>query len=145
VPHTYTNLKYHLIFGTKQRGPWIVQPLRDALYGYMGGIIQRQGGMSLAIGGVADHVHILAGFPPTVPVSEMLRRIKANASAWVNQRPDQEDMFAWQVGYGAFTVSQSQVAAVERYIQRQEEHHRHVSFEDEMKALVQRHGIPWEG
>lgn len=141
---TFTSLTYHVVFGTKYRRPRITENVRDELYAYIGGIIRDERGYLLQIGGMPDHIHILAGFSPAVAVSDMLRQIKAGSSKWLNERQDMIDRFEWQTGYGAFTVSQSQVEAVRRYIQRQEEHHRARSFKDEYMALLKRHGIAFE-
>ncbi len=141
---TFTSLTYHAVFGTKHRRSQITVKIRDELYSYIGGIIRSEKGYLLEIGGIADHIHILAGFSPAVAVAEMLRHIKAGSSKWLNERNDLTERFKWQTGYGAFTVSQSQVPVVRRYIQGQEEHHRVRSFEDEYRELLERHGIEFE-
>ena len=140
---TLTNLLYHLVFSTKGRIPLIDEEIQTPLYDYMGGIIRNQGGKAIEIGGMPDHVHCLARFPARKAVSDMMRAIKSDSSGWVNrERPG--DRFAWQTGYGAFTVSQSQVGKVRRYIQTQEEHHREKSFEMEFLALLKKHGIEYD-
>ena len=144
MPDTYTCLKYHLVFATRQRSPWLVEPLRREVHRYMGGVIAHKQGVMLAVGGIEDHVHILAGFRPTVSVADMVRQIKASSSKWINERADFTDTFAWQVGYAAFTVSESQVPAVAGYILRQEQHHRRISTESELQKLVEHHGLTWE-
>ena len=140
---TLTNLLYHLVFSTKGRIPLITDDIRTPLYDYMGGIIRNQGGKAIEVGGIPDHVHCLARFPARKAVSDMMRAIKSDSSRWVNrERPG--DRFAWQTGYGAFTVSQSQVGRVRKYIQTQEEHHREKSFEEELLALLEKHGIEYD-
>ncbi len=140
---TLTNLLYHLVFSTKGRAPLITDEIREPLYRYIGGIIKNQRGALLEIGGVADHVHLLARFPTSKAVSDMLRDVKSDSSGWINEaRP--HDRFAWQTGYGAFTVSQSQVSAVRNYIQRQEEHHRHRSFKEELVGLLDKNEIEYD-
>lgn len=141
---TFTSLTYHVVFGTKHRRPIIARNVRDELYSYIGGIIRDERCHLLEIGGMQDHIHILAGFSPVAAVSDMLRQIKAGSSKWLNERDDVSNRFEWQTGYGAFTVSQSQVPVVRRYIQRQEEHHRVRSFKDEYMELLKRHGIQFE-
>jgi REP element-mobilizing transposase RayT len=141
---TYTSLTYHVIFSTKYRIPCIDAVLRSDLYPYIGGIIRGEKGQLLEIGGTSDHVHILAGFHQTVAVSFMLQHIKGNSSKWVNDQKKPRNRFEWQAGYGAFTVSQSQVPTVRRYIQQQEEHHKKQSFKNEFLAFLKRHNIDYD-
>ena len=140
---TLTNLLYHLVFSTKGRLPLIDDEIQQPLYDYMGGINRNQGGKAIEIGGMPDHVHCLAMLPARKAVSDILRAIKSDSSGWVNrERP--RDRFAWQTGYGAFTVSQSLVGKVRRYIQTQADHHRTRSFEKELLALLEKHGIEYD-
>ena len=141
---SYTKLTYHVVFGTRYRRPTITEAIRDRLYEYIGGIIRAKNGHLIEIGGIADHVHILSNFPPTIAVSDMVRDVKANSAKRANELRVLHDRFEWQKGYGAFTVSSSQVDTVSRYIQNQEEHHRANSFEEEYVALLRRHGISFE-
>jgi len=123
---TYTNLTVHAIFSTKYRRKIILPSFKSELYKYIGGIIRNKKGVLLEIGGIQDHVHLLAGFPPTIAVSDMLRFIKSNSSGWVNELSDNQltEEFAWQPGFGAFSVSYSQQTPVGNYIRNQEEHHK---------------------
>jgi REP element-mobilizing transposase RayT len=140
---TYTNLLYHIVFSTKNRIPLISSALEEQLYSYVGGIIRAEGGTLLQIGGMPDHVHLLLKYKPTFAVSEILNHIKANSSKWANEKAKSRS-FAWQDGYSAFSVSESQVASVRSYIQNQASHHERISFRDELKALLERNGIPFE-
>ena len=142
MARTYTKLIYHIVFSTKERVPLITAEIRDRLYPYLGGVIRGEKGSLIEIGGIADHVHLLARFGAAVAVSEMVKRIKGNSSHWLSQ--ELGVWFAWQIGYGAFTVSESQVAAVRKYIQRQEEHHKRVSFKDELISLLRKHRIEFD-
>lgn len=144
MPTTYTNLLYHFVFSTKDRRPLIVPEIRDELYSYLGGIIRARRGVLLEIGGVEDHVYILAKFHADVSVAEILRLIKANSSKALNERPRQPVRFAWQRGYGAFTVSESQVASVRQYIRDQETHHKKRTFQDEFVAMLKKHRIDFD-
>jgi len=137
-------LTYHLIFSTKYRRGIIRPEFKEQLYQYVGGIIREKDGVLLEIGGIEDHVHILAGIPPTICVSDMLRFIKSNSSGWVNATHKPKDKFAWQPGFGAFTVSQSQKPSVREYIQKQEQHHAKKSFRDEYLAMLVVHGISYD-
>ncbi len=140
MPQSYACLHYHLVFSTKHRAPLIPPDLQPRLYDYLGGLIRAEGGTLLAAGGVTDHVHLLVGLGQTRAVADVLRVVKTNSSRWVHDI-DPAGGFAWQTGYAAFTVSHSQLATVERYIASQEEHHRRMTFENELRALLQRHGI----
>jgi REP element-mobilizing transposase RayT len=139
---TYTKLLYHIVFSTKERVPLITEDIRDRLYEYVGGIVRGEKGSLLEIGGVADHVHLLARFGASNAVSDMVQRIKGSSSHWLNQQPGNH--FGWQTGYGAFTVSESQMTTVRRYIQRQEEHHQRTSYKDELISLLRKHGIDFD-
>lgn len=144
MPSTFTNLLYHVIFGTKQRQQFIADEWQDELYGYIGGIIRSEGGTLLEAGGVADHVHLLVKLKPTSTLSDPLAKIKANSSRWINDEKFADRLFAWQEGYAAFSVSESAVAEVRRYIACQAEHHRTMSFRDEMIAFYEKHGIEYD-
>jgi REP element-mobilizing transposase RayT len=137
-------LLYHLVFSTKERRPLITPDLRVELYPYIGGIIRNKRGILLEIGGMPDHVHLVARLRPDIAIAEMLCFIKANSSKWANERPDLITEFAWQKGYGAFTVSQSQLPAVRHYVQTQEDHHRKQTFQQEFIALLKKHGIEYD-
>ena len=140
---TYTQLRYHLVFSTKHRMPLITSALRDNLYDYLGGVLRGNGGVLLAVGGMPDHVHLLAGWGTTLSVAEMLKLLKGASSRWINDQ-SKTNVFSWQEGYGAFTVSESSAAKVCRYIHRQEEHHRRRSFEEEWVDLLKRHNIEFD-
>ena len=128
---SYTNLLYHIVFSTKDRRPLITPDYEVRLYDYIGGTIRSLGGISLEVNGVEDHVHVLAKLRPDRALSDVLRKLKANASGWMHRVfPALED-FTWQRGYGAFTVSQSSVNEVREYIARQKQHHQKISFRDE--------------
>ncbi|MBA3713935.1 MAG: IS200/IS605 family transposase [Pyrinomonadaceae bacterium] len=136
MPQSYSNLIYHIVFSTKNREPLIVDAVKSRLYDYVGGTIRKQGGIALAINGMADHVHLLAKLRPDKAVSDVLRDLKANASGWMHEVfPELKD-FSWQNGYGAFTVSPSQIEKVRAYIANQELHHAKRSFREEFVALL---------
>ena len=141
MPSSYTNLLYHFVFSTKNREPLITDDKQPSLYDYMGGILRSHGGISLEINGMPDHVHLLAKLRPDKAVSNLLRDLKANASGWMHKVFPELNGFRWQDGYGAFTVSQSQVEQVSQYIRRQQQHHQKKSFKDEFIALLRINGI----
>jgi putative transposase len=141
---TYTNLLYHVVFSTKNRRPLITEAIRDDLYHYLGGIIRGEGGTLLEVNGMPDHVHLLAKLRPTIAIADMLRLLKANSSKWLNEEKQQRSRFGWQDGYSAFSVSESQVARVRAYIQRQAQHHRQTDFKTELIALLDKHCIEYD-
>lgn len=141
---TFTNLLYHIVFSTKDRIPLIQSDLQERLYEYMGGIIRGEGGVLLEIGGIPDHVHLLAKLRADTAVSVMLRLLKSNSSKWVNDERLIKGRFAWQTGYAAFSVSESQAAKVRKYIRGQEAHHAKVSFKEELIALLKKHRIEYD-
>jgi REP element-mobilizing transposase RayT len=144
VPDSYTNLLYHIVFSTKDRRPLITPEYELRLYDYIGGTLRQAGGICLELNGTEDHLHLLAKLRPTRAVSDILRDLKANASGWMHDVfPSLRD-FSWQRGYGAFTVSQSNVEEVRRYIARQKEHHRKVSFRDEFVRFLRANGIEFD-
>jgi REP element-mobilizing transposase RayT len=144
MSHTYTNLLYHIVFSTKDRRAWLDEEIAPRLYEYLGGAIRSAGGIAICINGAIDHLHALAKLRQDKAVSDVLRELKANSSGWVHRTfPPLRD-FAWQTGYGAFSVSQSQVEKVKGYIANQKVHHQRVSFKEEFIALLEAHGIEYD-
>jgi REP-associated tyrosine transposase len=144
MSQSYTNLLYHLIFSTKERQPIITPEYRPRLYEYIGGIIRGLGGISLGIGGVADHLHVCAKLRPDRAISDVLRDLKANATGSMHDVFPKLQDFCWQRGYAAFTVSQSNLLQVQRYIARQEQHHQRVSFREEFIQFLKANGIEYD-
>ncbi len=144
MPQSYTCLHYHLVFGTKHREPTITPDIRQRLWEYLGGAVRGEGGIAILVGGMADHVHLLVTLRQDQAVSDLLRQIKSNSSGWIHDTFPAASAFRWQNGYGAFSVSHSQIEVVKRYIANQERHHKRRSFEDEFRALLVRHGIEFD-
>jgi REP element-mobilizing transposase RayT len=142
--HTYAALFTHFVFSTKDRAPHIKPEFRDRLYSYAGGIAKAEKCILIAAGGMPDHIHLLIQRHPGASEVELMRLIKTNSSAWVHEIFPLSRDFMWQRGYGAFSVSKSNVDAVREYIERQEEHHKHQSFQDEFIALLERHGVEYD-
>ena len=140
---TFTSLSYHVVFSTKYRQALIDDDTKQELYGYIGGIIANKDGQLLEIGGMPDHIHILTSCPPSLALADFIRDIKANSSKWMHEE-QRLLRFAWQTGYGAFTVSCSQIDVVRNYIRNQAEHHSKQSFEDEFRDILRKHGILFE-
>lgn len=141
---SFTCLNYHLVFSTKNRQPLIDKSWQQRLYDYIGGILRQQDGVLLAAGGMPDHIHLLVGINKKIAITDALRDIKANSSGWIHQEIQNQRGFAWQTGYGAFTVSYSGRAAVRSYLATQEEHHRTRTFQEEFLELLRRHEIEFD-
>jgi putative transposase len=143
MAHTFASLLTHVIFSTKDRQPLLTSDLRGDLLAYLGGIVRNIHGRLIECNARPDHVHCLISLPPALAVAEALRVIKSNSSLWVHETWHRA-AFAWQAGYGAFSVSQSNLPAVVKYIRNQEQHHRRVSFQEEFIAFLKRHGIAYD-
>jgi len=144
MSHTYTNILIHALFSTKDRHPWLLPEIRDEVFSYLGGTISELRGQSLLVNGPRDHVHMLFVQPRTLSIATVMEKIKAGSSGWIKERWPQRSHFGWQTGYAAFSVSKSQVDEVERYIRNQEEHHRKVSFQEELVAFLKKQGIEYD-
>ncbi|MCE5185677.1 MAG: IS200/IS605 family transposase [Planctomycetaceae bacterium] len=133
----------HIIFGTKERYPFIHSAIEFELYAFIGGTIKKMNGIPCLINGTADHVHVLSSLPRTKSVSDYLEKIKGESSRWIKTKGAEYEKFAWQNGYGAFSVSSSKLDSVKRYIAGQKEHHRTVTFKEEFVAFLQKYGIEY--
>jgi REP element-mobilizing transposase RayT len=141
MANTYTNLLYHVVFGTKNRYRFITPAVEERLFPYLGGIVRQNRGKLLEINGTEDHVHLLIHLHPTIAVSDLLRIIKSESSRWLNESVLRYRKFGWQNGYGAFTVSHSASDSVRRYIQNQKQHHRGMGFGQEFERMLRKHGL----
>lgn len=142
MSRTFTNLLTHIIFSTKDRAPLIRAEFKSELFAYLGGLTRELRGKAYGINGTNDHVHMLISLPPNISTSDALRFIKANSSGWVSDK--WKKAFAWQLGYGAFSVSKSNVPEVLRYIANQEKHHRRVTFKNEFVDFLRAHDIDYD-
>jgi putative transposase len=137
---SYTSLLFHIVFSTHERKPLIAAPLQKKLWPYMGGIARDYKMKALAVGGIADHVHLLLSLPSTLAIAKAVQIIKANSSKWINEHPGQRS-FAWQKSYGAFSIGVSQIETTVKYILNQEQHHAKMNFDEELGKILKRHGI----
>lgn len=143
MSQAFIKLAYHIVFATKNRAPLLTKELRSRLYQYCGGITRNLDDVLIEIGGIEDHVHTLVSLSQNIKLAEFVQKFKANSSRWLNETQLQN--FAWQTGYGAFTVSESQIEKVRNYVRNQEEHHRkNGRFENEFEFLLRAHGIEIE-
>jgi putative transposase len=140
---TFLSLHYHLVFSTKNREPLIDSSWRSDLHEYLGGTVRGLGGQSEGVGGVADHVHLLVGLRATHCLADFMRELKKASSVWVRDEIRLPE-FHWQEGYSAFTVSATARPDVKRYIAHQEEHHRKISYKDELIAMLERAGVDYD-
>jgi putative transposase len=137
------SLHYHLVFSTKERAPLINAEIRERVHAYLGGVIRGEGGVALDVGGTADHVHLMVGLKATHCLADVLRTLKGDSSRWIHDEM-RVPKFEWQEGYGAFTVSSSNVAAVREYVRDQERHHRKRSFQEEYREFLAKHEIAFD-
>ncbi len=141
LSHSFAQNHLHVVFGTKERRNLISNEIQPQLWAYLAGIGRNHGMFVPAVGGAANHAHVLFQLPAALPLAKAILLLKSNSSKWMNE---QGKRFAWQEGYGAFSVSASNLAAVTKYIQNQEAHHRKISFEQEYLALLKKHGVEFD-
>lgn len=145
MPQSLAKILVHTVFSTKDRRPFLRdQALREELHRYMGGILTNHDCQPLIVGGVEDHVHILSTLARTCQASEMVKEVKRGSSLWLKTKDPGLGDFAWQNGYGIFSIGLSQVAAVRTYIAAQEEHHRKATFQDEFREFLRRYEIEFD-
>ena len=142
MAHTYTSELVHCVFSTQNRMKIISKDLQPKLWPYLGGIARKNGFHALAVGGTADHVHVLLSLPASMPVSKAVQLLKGGSSKWIHDSTGHA--FTWQEGYGAFTVGISQKADTIAYIAGQARHHARRSFEEEFIAFLKKHGIEYD-
>ena len=144
MANTYTSLHYHVVFSTKNRHPWIHAELEKRIWEYLGGIARLNDMKAIQIGGVEDHVHVVIGAPPTIAVSKAVQLLKGGSSRWIHETFPALAGFEWQDGYGAFSVSKSQLPEVIEYVANQREHHRVRTFQEEYRAFLEKHGVEYD-
>jgi REP element-mobilizing transposase RayT len=144
MPQSLAKNLIHLIYSTKHRTPCLAPEVRSRLFAYKAGILKEWDSPALVIGGVADHVHLLFRLSKNHALVKVIEEVKQGSSKWLKTQGNEFCDFHWQAGYGAFSVSQSNVEQVKRYIEQQEEHHRTRTFQDELRALLKRHGIEYD-
>jgi len=142
MPHTSGNILLHFIFSTAGRRRLILPTFRDDLFAYLGGIIREMNVTALIINGEPDHVHMLIRVRPVHSAAEIVRVVKANSSRWVREKHSAR--FGWQTGYGVFSVSESNVAAVTKYIAGQPEHHKKQSFQEEFVSFLKKNRVEFD-
>ena len=144
MPQSLARLHIHLVFSTKNREPRITDTVRDALHCYMATVLQNLGCAPVLINSVEDHAHLLFDLARTISISQAVEDVKKSSSKWVKTQGPEFAGFAWQAGYGAFAVSESNVETVRAYIANQREHHRTKTFQEEYRAFLERHKVAFD-
>lgn len=144
MSHSFISNLMHCVFSTKERRPFITPEIQTRLFQYIGGIARENKMKLLAAGGVDDHVHLLVSFPSTISVAKGMQLIKGGSSKWVHETFPKHSVFAWQEGYGAFSISVSDVQRTIEYINHQPEHHGKMDFKTEFLAFLKKHGIEYD-
>ncbi len=144
MANTFTQIYVHIVFSVKGRQNFIQKSWKDELHKYICGIVNGKDQKVYAIGGMADHIHLLVSIKPTISISDLVRDMKANSSKWINEKQYVVGKFQWQEGFGAFSYGQSQLDIVITYINNQEQHHEQKTFKDEYMELLQRFNIIYD-
>ena len=144
MPQSFSKVILHIIFGTKNREPWLDSNVRPRMHAYLGTVCRDMGADLAHAGGVANHVHIVTTLPRTLSQAQLIEQIKKLSSKWIKALDTRYRGFFWQRGYSAFSVSPSQLEAVLRYITDQLEHHRTRTFQEEYRELLRKHGIGFD-
>ncbi len=144
MPQSFVCMNCHLIFSTKNREPLLLPDWSPRLYQYIGGTVRAKGSVLLAAGGTPDHLHLGVSLARQATIADVVRDIKANSSRWIHETFESLQGFAWQTGYAAFSVSQSNLTEVKQYIANQPEHHRVRTFQEELMLFLQRHGVQYD-
>ena len=142
MPQSLAQIYLHLVFSTKGRQPFLGdREFRARVHAYLARTCHNLGAPSIKVGGIEDHVHLLCRMSKTGSVAELIRELKRDSSKWIKEQIESLHNFHWQSGYGAFSVSPGHVEPLQKYIETQEEHHRHESFQDEFRRLCQKYGV----
>lgn len=144
MPQSLVNNLVHLVYSTKHRRPWLPDDVRVALFAYQAGIFKQWESPALVIGGIEDHVHALFSLSKNHALKKIVEEVKKGSSKWMKTDGTTNRDFHWQNGYAASSVSESNVPEVRRYIENQREHHRKMTFQEELRALLTRHGVEFD-
>ena len=144
MAQSFSNMLVHIVFGTKNREPWLKQEVSRELYSYLARAAETFRCPALRVGGANEHVHLLCNLARTMTVAKLVEKLKVDTSFWLKKRGGAFESFYWQAGYGAFSVSAANSEQVSRYIQNQRRHHESQSFQDEFRTLLRRAGIEWD-
>lgn len=144
MPQSLSSVLIHLIFSTKNREPFISSGVEKNLHRYMAKIFRSLKSPSLTIDGTSDHVHILFSLSRVITIADLVEEVKKNSSKWIKTEGPEFRNFHWQSGYGAFSIGQSQVPTLKRYIAQQKVHHQRVTFQDEYRKFLKKYGVEYD-
>ena len=144
MPQSLSKVIIHTIFSTKDRHPWLDTNIRPRMHAYLATICRDAGAEAFRVGGVADHVHLVTTLPRNLSQADMLEGLKKKSSKWIKGVAADYRLFYWQRGYGAFSVSPSQLDALLGYVETQEEHHRNRTFQEEYREFLRKHGVEYD-
>ena len=144
MSQSLVKISVHLVFSTKGRAPMIHKRIRPRLHAYIGSVLLANRARLFKAGGTNDHIHLLVSLGKELSVSGAVREIKSKSSGWIHREFPRLNRFAWQGGYGGFSVSESDLQSVKQYIEKQEEHHRRITFKDELRSLLRKHQIDFD-
>lgn len=142
--HSFVSCLIHAVWSTKERRPWIATDMQDRLHPFLGGIARHNKMKLLKSGGVEDHVHLLLSMPATLDIAKAIQLLKGNSSRWIHETFPNQQAFEWQAGYGAFSIGVSGIADTIAYIENQVAHHQKLTFKDELRTILNKHGIVFE-
>ena len=144
MPQSLSSILVHLVFSTKRREPFITPAIETELHPYMATVLREHNSPSLIIDGTADHIHALFALGRTITVADLVEEVKTGSSKWIKTKGSEFRSFHWQKGYGAFSIGQSNVEEVKRYIRNQKEHHRRITFEDEYRNFLKQYEVQFD-
>ena len=144
MPQSLSRVIVHMVFSTKHRFPFIDEAFEKEMYAYLASVLKTDGHVPIKIGGTEDHVHLMFGQSRTISVAKTVENLKSSSSKWAKTKGGNLSEFAWQLGYGIFSVSPTDTDGLEKYIANQRDHHKSLSFQDEYRALLNEHGIPFD-
>lgn len=144
MPQSLSSILVHLVFSTKRREPFIAPEVESELHAYLAAVFRECSSPAISINGTSNHVHALFALSRTMTVADLVEEVKKRSSKWVKTKGREHRHFQWQAGYGAFSIGQSNVPALKRYVAGQKEHHRRKSFEDEYRSLLERYNVTYD-
>jgi len=144
MSQSLSNVLIHLVFSTANRTNWIDAEIQTEVHSYLAATCRSFGCPAIKIGGTENHVHILCRLSRTISISNLVVKIKTASSKWIKTKGNQYNLFAWQKGYGAFSIGESNVEALKKYIENQEKHHKQRSFQDELRSILKKYKIEYD-
>ena len=144
MSQSFVQIYVHIVFRTKNSVHFISEEIEEELYSYIGGILRNYSSISIQIGGMSEHVHLLCTLPKTMTLPKLIEEVKKSSSKWMKTKGSKYEKFFWQDGYGGFSVSSSKVETLKKYILNQKEHHKKMSFIEEYKQFLDEYGIEYD-